>query len=276
MLIDFPKLSLLLITLLVGCNAEPPVALRVNQVQPVAYRTANHEDAAEPADLSNDTSTHQEEPTDDQAVSTPDIAAADHTSGSELPSALDKNDRVAGTDATAELSNGGFAGVEEEVANALESEKLLPKQRPNWVAAEDDFSGNVHTLVITTLPCSSMEECEQRLPAIAYQRFADYARMQLGINLSALRGIDAAWVMNRLTNDSDRFFVERQVDGVMTYSAWIRMQVDELTRIELTEMNQQSQWLPRSIRVGTAMLLAMAMFGGIHLGLLMVSSTKRS
>ncbi len=161
----------------------------------------------------------------------------------------------------------------EEVDLASEN-KLLPQDRPDWVAAPDSYAGEIHTLVVTTPTGNSIKECETKFAEVAYQRFVAYAKDKLEIDVTKVPKVTKEWVADHTLTSGDRFFVDRTVDGAVTYSGWTKLIIGPDTRSDVQKFHRQSQWLDRSGSVGTLFLGMILCFGVAHVGLQLFSGKQ--
>ncbi|MCO8125495.1 hypothetical protein NHH03_27400 [Stieleria sp. TO1_6] len=69
---------------------------------------------------------------------------------------------------------------EAELSVAPLSHTVYPDDRPSWIVSEPDLKSSVHSWVVTTSGCESIEQCEAELEALKQAAVALYIRETTG------------------------------------------------------------------------------------------------
>lgn len=143
------------------------------------------------------------------------------------------NEKVA-----SKLESKGVGGEEPRVLSTAPLTHITyPDDRPTWITTEHDLDAPVHTWVVTTGGCDSMEMCEAKLEALKPAEVALYIETTTGWKCDDAF-LEDAWIEDQLVS---RRYVGTLEQGDQTlYESAIELSFDRESRERIRRARQNA------------------------------------
>lgn len=153
----------------------------------------------------------------------------------------------------------------EVVIGEVEDEIEIPPGRPEWVGAEPNLSGKVHTISVASGPYATKKQSQAALDKALTKAMKDYVAEQLGSTTAArMITFDAGTIKRRFVKDNTYHDEAKYSVGKM-HENFALLEFDSKFRSELirrwNQVRAKSRLASVAVFAGAALLLVASVFG---------------
>ena len=147
------------------------------------------------------------------------------------------------------------------------TQPLLPTDRPAWVGAEPDYSGEIHRLFVGSHVVSDREDVDSALDTPLLAAVNAYISDQvLNEPFAAQRlNVDAKYIRRNLINDPQGVVLELNAQGRPMYQKWVAVQVTPTQRAQFAEWYREALQRERLVPLGLGLAAVVSLTGLFHL-----------
>lgn len=160
-------------------------------------------------------------------------------------------------------------GSDEPVELSVEpgSQPILPANRPAWIGADPDYTGDIHRLYVGSTAVSEREEVDSALDfalITAVNRYLEDKVLQKGGSASDLL-LDASYIRRNLINEAHGCVLELSTSSGPMYQKWVTIEITPEQREQLQQRYREALQRQRMVPLGTGLAGILGLVGLSHL-----------
>jgi hypothetical protein len=174
---------------------------------------------------------------------------------------------AADTDVLAEmLDNQSEANDVRSLSVEPGAHPLLPADRPAWVGAAPDFSGEIHRFYVESIPVANRDKVDEALDERLVEAVRTYAEQEVFQREGAADDLDMSvdYIRRNLINEPDGYVAELTTSDGPMYQKWVTLEVTPAQRDQLQQWHRESLQRERMSQVAVGLIALFGVVGLLH------------